>query len=206
MGGAMSQNQTTDNPVISNINKAHTWRMAFFGVIILIAGAVIGGSSMLIFTPKKPPKAPEFASVRMVDRLHRELRLTPEQTEKIKPILKEHMQTLNDIRINAQEQIGEALEQMNKQISSILTNRQKRMWESRLRHLQDPLRGGPGRGEGPSGPRFRGGQQERSRRRGPGAGGQGPGPFGPRHRPAGPNTPQDGINNTPAEPFEQPPR
>ncbi|MHC4436392.1 MAG: hypothetical protein ACYS3S_03450, partial [Planctomycetota bacterium] len=136
MGGAMSRNQTTDNPTVSHINKAHMWRMAFFSLIILIAGIAIGGSSMLIFAPKKltkPPRAPEFASGRMVGQLHRELRLTPEQTEKIKPILKEHMQILNDIRIDAQDQIGEALEQMNKQVSSILTDRQKRMWESRLR-------------------------------------------------------------------------
>ena len=197
----MSQNQTTDNPAVSHIDNAHTRRMIFFGLIILISGIVIGGSSMLIFAPKKPPRAPEFASVRMVDQLHRELRLSPEQAEKIEPVLKEHMETLNNIRIDAQDQIGEALEQMNEQISSILTDRQKRMWEARLRHLQSPLRGGgPRRGEGPGGGRFRRGEQERFRR------GPGPGPFGPRRRPAGPNMPEDGMNNGPAEPFEEPPK
>ena len=132
----------------------------------------------------------------MVGQLRRELRLSPEQSEKIEPILKEHMETLHNIRIDAQDQIGEALEQMNKQISSILTDRQKQMWESRLRRLQDPLRGrGPGWGEGPGGGRYRGrGEQDRLRR--------GPGPFGPRRRPAGPNTPQDG----PTEILEEPPR
>ncbi|MGB2866314.1 MAG: hypothetical protein WBC05_23495 [Sedimentisphaerales bacterium] len=206
----MSQNQTTNNPAVSHINKAHTRRMAFFGLIILVAGIVIGGSSMLIFAPKKlinPPPGPEFASGRMVGQLHRELRLSPEQAEKIEPILKEHMETLHNIRIDAQDQIGKALEQMNKQISSILTNRQKRMWESRLRRLQDPLRGrGPGWGEGPGGGRYRGrGEQDRLRR-GPGPGGPGPGPFGPRRRPAGPNTPQDSINNGPSEIPEEPPK
>ena len=200
----MSQNQTINNPAVSHINKAHTRRMIFFGLIILISGIVIGGSSMLIFAPKKlirPPHAPEFASVRMVDQLHRELRLSPEQAEKIEPVLKEHMETLNNIRIDAQDQIGEALEQMNEQISSILTDRQKRMWEARLRHLQSPLRGGgPRRGEGPGGGRFRRGEQERFRR------GPGPGPFGPRRRPAGPNMPEDGMNNGPAEPFGEPPK
>jgi len=204
----MSQNQKTNNPAVSHIDNAHTRRMVFFGLIILISGIVIGGSSMLIFAPKKlirPPRAPEFASGRMVGQLRRELRLSPEQSEKIEPILKEHMETLNDIRIDAQDQIGEALEQMNEQISSILTDRQKQMWESRLRHLQSPLRGGPGRGQGPGGGRFRRGEQERFRR-GPGPGGPGPGPFGPRRRPDGPNMPQDSINNGPAEPFEEPPK
>jgi hypothetical protein len=197
MGGAMSQNETTDNPIVSSINKAHMWRMAFFGLIILIAGIAIGGSAMLIFAPKKlikPPKAPEFASGRIVGQLRHELRLTPEQAERIEPILQEHMETLHNIRIDAQEQIGEALEKMNKQISSILTDRQKRMWESRLRRLQSPLRGGGQRwGEGPGG-RFRRGQQDNFRK--------GPGPFGPRRRPAGPNMPQD----DPIKPTEEPPR
>ena len=206
MGGAMSQNATTDNPIVSNINKAHMWRMAFFGLVILIAGAVIGGSSMLILAPKKfkrPQLGPDIASGRMVGQLHRELRLTPEQTKKIKPILKEHMEMLHNIRIDAQDQIDEALEQMNEQISDILTDRQKKMWESRLQRLQRPLRGGgPRWGEGPGG-RFRGGQQDRFRGRGEQDGfRRGPGPFGPRHRPAGPNVPQDG----PTEPFEEPPR
>jgi hypothetical protein len=195
----MSRNQTTDNSIISNINKAHMWRMAFFGLIILIAGIAIGGSSMMIFAPDKiikPPRGPEFASGRMVGHLRRELHLSPEQAEKIEPILQEHMETLHNIRIDAQDQIGKALEKMNKQISSILTDRQKRMWQSRLRRLQSPLRGGPGRGEGPGGPRYRGGQQERNRR----GSGMGPGPFGPRRRPAGPNTPQDDPAELPEEP------
>ncbi len=200
----MSQNQTTDNTIVSQINKAHMWRMAFFGLIILIAGIAIGGSSMLIFAPDKimkPPRGPEFASGRMVGQLHRELRLSPEQAEKIEPILKEHMETLHNIRIDAQDEIGKALEKMNKQISSILTERQKRIWESSLHRVQSPLRDGPRRGEGPGGGRFRRGEQDRPRR-GPGSGGPGPGPFGPRRRPAGPNTPQEGA----IQPFEDPPQ
>ena len=201
----MSRNETTDNPIVSQIHKAHMWRMAFFGLIILIAGIAIGGSSMLIFAPEKftkPPRGPEFASGRMVGQLRRELRLSPEQAEKIEPILKKHMETLHNIRIDARDQIDEALEQMNKQISSILTDRQKRMWESRLRRLQSPLHGGgPRWGEGPGGQRYRGGQQERPRR-GPG---QGPGPYGPRRRPASPNMPQDSIIDGPAEIPEEPP-
>jgi len=83
------------------------------------------------------------------------------------------------------------------------------MWESRLRRLQSPLRGGGGGprwGEGPGGGRFRSrGEQDRFRK-GMGPGGPGPGPFGPRRRMEGPNMPQDGINNGPAEPFEEPPK
>ena len=201
----MSRNETINNPAVSHINKAHNWRMAFFGLIILVAGVVIGGSSMLIVAPKKlmqPPPDPEFSSMRMIPPLSRDLDLDPEQAEKIKPILDKHMQKLNTIRIEARSEIGETLKQMNEEIAAILTDEQKQLWHRELDRLQGELRpggGGPRWGEGP-GNRFRGREQDRFRR------GPGPGPFGPRRRPAGPNTPQDSINNSPAETPEEPPQ
>ena len=205
----MSQKETTNNPAVSHINKAHCWRIAFFGLIILVAGVVIGGSSMLIFAPKKLiklPPGPEFNSLIMIPPLRRELGLDPEQAEKIKPILDKHMQKLNTIRMEARSEIGETLKQMNEEIAAILSDEQKQIWQRELDRLQRELRpGGPRRGEGPGGGRLRRGEQERLRR-GPGPGGPGPGPFGSRRRPAGPNMPQEGINNGPAEPFEEPPK
>ena len=202
----MSQNATINNPAVSHINKAHTWRMAFFGLIILVAGIVIGGSSMLILAPKKlikPPPGPEFNSLIMIPPLRRELGLNPEQAEKIKPILDKHMQKLNTIRIEARSEIGETLKQMNEEIAAILTDEQKQTWQHELDRLQGELRpgGGPRWGEGPGGPRFRGGEQERFRR-GPGPGG----PFGPRRRPAGPNMPPESTDNAPIETPEEPPQ
>jgi hypothetical protein len=190
----MSQNEIINNPAVSHLNKAHTWRMAFFGLIILIAGIVIGGSSMLIFAPKKliqPPPGPEFRSLRMIPPLRRDLGLDPEQAEKIKPILDKYMQKLATIRIEARSEIAETLDQMNQEIAAILTEEQQQLWQREIDRLQTELRpgGGPRWGEGPGGLRFRGGQQERPRR------GPGPGPFGPRNRPAGPNVPQESINN-----------
>jgi len=201
----MSRNQTTDNPIVSNINKAHMWRMAFFGLIILIAGIAIGGSSMLIFAPKKliqPPPGPEFRSLRMIPPLRRDLGLTPEQAEKIKPILDQYMQKLDTIRTEARSEIAETLKLMNNEIAAILTNQQQQQWQREIDQLQDELRPrrgpGPRRGEGPGGDRFRGGQEERPHR------GPGQSRFGPRRRTDGPNTPQDSINNSPAETPEDP--
>jgi gas vesicle protein len=206
----MSLNETTDNPIVSNINKAHIWRMAFFGLIILIAGIAIGGSSMLIFAPNKllqPPPGPEFRTMRMIPPLSRDLGLTREQADKIKPILDKHMKKLNTIRTEARSEIAETLKQMNQEIAAILTDQQQQRWRHEISRLQDELRprGGPGpgrgerRGGGRGGPGFRGGQQERPGR-GMGPGGSGPGPFGPRRRMAEPNTPQ----HEPIEPEEPP--
>jgi hypothetical protein len=203
----MSQNEKINNPVVSQINKAHFWRMAFFGLVILVAGIVIGGSSMLIFAPKKliqPPPGPEFSSLRMIPPLRRDLDLTSEQAEKIQPILDKYMQKLNTIRTEARTEIAGTLKQMNQDIAAILTDGQKQLWQREIERLQSELRprGGPGPrwGEGRGGPRFRGGQQGRPGR------GLGPGPFGPRYRPAGPNTPQEDMNNVPAQTPQEPPQ
>ncbi len=194
----MNNNETTDNQAIGYMRKLQRWRMAFLGMVILVAGIAIGGASMLILAPDKlmkPPRGPEFGSLRMIPPLRRELGLSPEQEEKMKPILDKHMQKLHDIRMEARADIEEALTQMNKGISDILTDDQKRIWQRSLDRLDRELHpGGPRRGGGPRGPGgFRGGQQERFR------GGQpehfrgGPGPFGPHRPPMGPNSPRDDI-------------
>ncbi len=72
---------------------------------------------------------------------------------------------------------------MNEDITALLTEQQKQIWQQRLNRLQRQLRP-PGRGPGEGG-RHRGGPQERMRR--------GPGPFGPGRRPDGPNMPHNGM-------------
>ena len=65
----MNQKETIDNPTISSMHKLHRWRTAFFGLVILIAGVVIGGALMMIVAPHKlmsPPRGPEFDVLKMI--------------------------------------------------------------------------------------------------------------------------------------------
>jgi hypothetical protein len=197
MGDAMSNKETIDNPAISYIDKLHRWRMAFFGMVILVAGVVIGGASMMILAPDrlmKPPRGPEFGSQRMIPPLRRELGLSPEQQEKIKPILDTHMEKLDEIRVEARSEIEEALTLMNESISDILTEEQRQIWQRSLDRLDREFhRGGQYRGGGPRGPGFRGSRQEGFRGGQPEHFPQGPGSFGPHRPPRGPNSPRDGM-------------
>jgi len=199
MGDTMSEMESSDNLGIDYVQKMHRWRMAFFGVVILLAGIVIGGASMMILVPQmliKPPPGPEFEPLIMIPPLRAELGLTDEQTEKIKPIMDKHIGKLNQIRMNARTEIGETLKQMNGEIAAILTDGQKAIWQRGLDRLDRELHPGDWRrGEGPGGGRFRRGEPGREGpdfRRGPGPG-LGPGPFGPPRPPAGPNFPRNGI-------------
>jgi hypothetical protein len=183
MGDAMNQTETTDSPTVDYIRKLHRWRMAFFGLVILLAGVVIGGASTLMLVrhrPMGPPPGPEFVSGRMVHDLQRDLDLSPEQAKKIGAIVKEHMQEMDNIRIEARPKIAEQLRRMNEEISAVLTEEQRQIWQQNWRQQFHPFQremrpGGPRPGEGPGRPR---GPQERMRR--------GPQHFGP---PLDPNKP-----------------
>lgn len=188
----MNQKETVDKPTLSSMHKLHRWRMAFFGLVILIAGFVIGGALMMIVAPHKlmrPPRGPEFGVLQMIPRLQDVFGLSPEQVEKIGPILKENMEQLDKIRDDARDQIKAALEQMNEQISEILTEEQLRIWKHSFSRLQRPFGpGGPRRGNGGPGPGRRRGQSDPNRPR------KGPGPFGPGRRPEDPNRPRNGFD------------
>ncbi len=179
MGDAMNQTETTDSPNVDYMRKLHRWRMAFFGLVILLAGLVIGVSSTLMLVRHRErgrPWGPEFFSRRMMDRMQRDLDLSTEQEKKIGAIVKDRMEKLDDIRMEARPRITEQLKLMNEEISAVLTEEQKRIWQRSFRRLPGEVRPpGPGPGEGP---RHRGGPPDRMRR--------GPQRFGP---PPGPNRP-----------------
>lgn len=182
----MKQTETTDNRTTHYMRRLHRRRMALFGLVILLAGSVIGAASIMIAVPQKltgPLRPQEIAIERLLAELQHYLHLNPEQREKIEPILKEDMQKLDDIRAEARLEIQDVLGQMNKDIAAVLTEQQKQIWQQRLNRLQRQLRP-PGRGPGEGG-RHHGGWQERMRR--------GPGPFGPGRRPTGPNMPYNGM-------------
>lgn len=182
----MKETETTDNRTTHYMRRLHRQRMALFGLVILLAGSIIGAASITILAPNRltrPPQPAEKATGMMIGRLHRELGLSPEQDEKIGPILQKHLQKLDDIRADARTEITEQLQQMDEGVSAVLTEEQKQIWQRWLQRLQRQLRPS-GRGPGEGG-RHRGGPQERMRR--------GPGPFGPGRRPAGPNMPYNGM-------------
>ncbi len=184
----MSRKEKPHNPTVEHLQKLHRRRMAVFGAVILLAGMVIGGAIMLIAGPhRKPAKGPNMASIMMLRGLQDELRLSPEQQEKLQPILKTSFEALDEIRKKAQPEIDAQLTQMNEQISAILTGKQRQLWQKRLEDLQRRFRGGPRRGGGGPGSGFRRGPGEPEHFR------NGPGQFGPQRRPGDSNRPRDGF-------------
>ncbi len=164
MGNVMKQADANENPT-AILRRLHRWRMAFFGLVILLAGITLGLAGTLIAVrPERRPRAmPSDMAVRLLlGRFHDELRITPEQEEQLRTILQTRMKKLDEIREKARPEIEKQLEAMKGEVGKVLTADQQRRWEEMLkgveRMFQRGMRrgpGGPGRPGGP-GEGFRG--------------------------------------------------
>jgi len=174
MGDPVSYNENPDSPTVL-LRRLHRWRMAFFGLVILLAGALAGSAVTLLTVNRSGPPGPEgppdFAAARMLERIGPRLRLSPQQMEQIQPILHRHMETLHAISEKGRTQISEQLRVMNQEISGVLDESQQRQWQRFLQDLPGPIRPGYGPRRPGSGPG-----------RGPGTEGR----FGPRRERLGP--------------------
>ena len=92
--------------------------------------------------------------------------------------------------MNSKVAFRNTLKQMNTDITAILTEEQKQIWQRGLNRLEAELHpGGWRHGEGGRGPRYR----------------RGPGPLGPLRPMDGPNLPRNHINHGTIEANEPPP-
>jgi hypothetical protein len=176
------------------LRQMHCWRMAFFGLVILLAGIVLGASSLYLLRRRpKPPLPPlDVATSRLLDEQRDRLDLSPGQMDKIGPIFQKYMGTLEEIRMAAFEQITKQLELMNEEVCSILDEHQKRLWEGDIQGLHRMFR--PRSPEDHRGPGGRQYGPERRFRRGPGSFGPWRDQAGPNRPPTGPKRPRNGMN------------
>ena len=144
MGNSVNQNENCENPTVL-LRRLHYWRMAFFGVVILLAGMLSGAAATLLMighTRPRGPLAPIPAVRLLLERLSGPLHLTTAQEQQVEPILQKHMAKLDQI----QEQ---------GHVASVLTEDQMHLWErlfldlpGSIRHI--PQERGPGLGRGPA--------------------------------------------------------
>lgn len=187
---------------IKETQRAHQWKMAFFGLLFLIVGIVIGaGAGILILgrRPAAPQGRPDQYVEMMTRRMERELNLSEPQARQIRQVTREHLQTLDQIRRETHPQIQAELTAMNQRILEVLDPQQQQIWQEKTRQLRNRF-GQDRPGPGPRGPGFGRGQNEVpsfDRRQGEGRGYN-------QHR-QGPrlNSPQDGP--PPIDPNLDPP-
>jgi hypothetical protein len=157
MGSAVNPNENSESPTVL-LRRLHHWRMAFFGMVILLAGMASGAAVTLLVVGHGGPKhpLPPVDAIRLLaERLTGVLHLTAEQQQQVGPILQSHMKRLDQIQGDGQKAIAEELRLLTKEMADVLTENQMGLWErlfldlpGSIRHI--PQEFGPGLGRGPA--------------------------------------------------------
>jgi Spy/CpxP family protein refolding chaperone len=137
------------NEQLQLLKKMHRWRLAFFGIVILAAGMVIGAAVAMVYKTAvtvQHPEGIEFVDTHTMKRLKRDLDLTEEQSHQIGKIFNDHMKSLSDIRRQARPQIAEEMNALYTDVLEVLDDNQQEKWKKSIRRLREHIGSRRGRG------------------------------------------------------------
>lgn len=174
MGDVMNQPDSNENLTMA-LQRMHRWRMAFFGLILMISGSVLGAAvAVLVLRPADRPGWPRDSgrmAAQMALRLKEELGLSTEQEKQIRTILEAQMEKLEEMRKAAFSEIQAVMQTTQEQMGKVLSQEQRQQLEEELERMRRQFP--HGRRPGPPG-------DFRDRRGRMGDRDDGPGPGGPR--------------------------
>jgi hypothetical protein len=156
MGDPINQLENPDSPTVL-LRRLHRWRMAFFGLVILLAG-MLSGAAVTLFAVGPMGRAQRLPPVPPVDvlmeRVIPRLNLSQEQARQVAPIVRKHYQRLHAIQQKGCTEIEGELKLMNEEMFGVLNEDQARLWAQLLEGLPAQIRHvpegfGPGGGRGP---------------------------------------------------------
>jgi Spy/CpxP family protein refolding chaperone len=119
------------------MNKALKWKLITGFLLVFTAGGVTGAflaaattRHFLFFAPHHG-----IAAEKMRERLRVELKLTPEQTAKISPILDKASAQLEQIRMDTARRVHETFAEAHREMGPNLNEQQRaKLYEMRQRH------------------------------------------------------------------------
>jgi Spy/CpxP family protein refolding chaperone len=127
------------------MNSSLRWKLIVAFVLVFLAGAATGFFGAAHFAP--PFLFHRISSGSMAEhmkgRLRSELKLTPEQVEKVSPIIDQASANLEAKREQTGREVRAIFEEMHAKISPLLTpDQQKRLEQMEQRHRQTMRRHG----------------------------------------------------------------
>ncbi len=128
------------------MNLKKNWKVALYLAAIFIFGGITG-SFVTLQTLKymvHRHRNPENVCAIVMKRLESELKLTPEQVQKIKPIVDQSVRELEAIRSKAISQSSQIISQSEERIAHELTPEQQKRFQKiqqeRRKHFKERLR------------------------------------------------------------------
>ncbi|MFL6584853.1 MAG: hypothetical protein ACJ8KU_10095 [Chthoniobacterales bacterium] len=120
------------------------WQIAFALLCVFLAGLAVGAFGTVHIHRGMLGPRPEHLGGRLSEHLRRELRLTPEQFDKVHPAIERGAEQLEQIRSETERRVNETMRQMHDEIGPLLTPEQKaKLGEMHERHMQMLHRHGP---------------------------------------------------------------
>ena len=117
-------------------SPSNTRTTAFVVVIIaFVAGLFVGIAGDRLYFHRMFPGRRDFGSGRIVERLNRELRLTPDQKSQVQKIVDSHRTHIESILGPVRPQIRKELDATNAEIEKVLTPDQRARFEKMLMHM-----------------------------------------------------------------------
>lgn len=123
------------------MNNALRWRLVLALVVVFFAGVAVGvmGAAHHARDVSAAHHSMHFDD-RMRDHLRRELKLTPEQFERVAPIVDEMSKRLEVIRDDTRKRVTETMGESHREIAPLLTPEQREKLEQMKRRHEHMLR------------------------------------------------------------------
>ena len=112
------------------------WQIWLVLIAIFTTGAVAGGLVERHIARRHAPPPPELWVGRQIERVASEVNLTPEQAERIRPIIKANIDDLIKLR----HQAFDIIDRMEKQVAAELTPEQRTKYEQILQEHREARR------------------------------------------------------------------
>ena len=121
------------------MNRALQWKLIAGFVLVFVAGAMTG--ALLAVSQARhfffENHAPALVAARMKERLRAELSLTPDQINKISPLVDKMAGQLEQIRMETGRRVHETFMESHREMAAILTDEQRhKLQQLEARHHQ----------------------------------------------------------------------
>ncbi len=130
---------------ISGAGMKQSVKALLAGSAILLTGIIIGGAATLIFMSRfdeHMPGPPNMTADDVLDKLRRDLGLSKEQIEAIRPSIVESHGKMESIRMQLEPQVREVMDQADAKIGPVLNPKQKGKWEKRMAEMRKKMLSG----------------------------------------------------------------
>lgn len=129
----MDQEVLPENP-LRQLPRRRWWRDVILGITLFACGFLVGGVVVTKYYVSRTASVARSGvdQQQTIARLQRTLDLNAEQTQQVQTIITKGLDDLRGIRQSVRPQIDATLQRVRTEVSSLLNQRQKRIWERRF--------------------------------------------------------------------------